>query len=365
MKKKLSLLVLVLSMIANTVTAQSTERDYKLYPYAFGSLQGGVLKTYTAPGIDRDFKPMGAVSLGYFFTEVFGTRLKFGASQWKTNIAALNGDYKNKYYDIGLDLLFNFSNLIFPDRNNLINVIGVAGVPFEFGIPHTYVDNYKGSVTEGNKKWKKGWRDGGMIDINIAKHFSINLEGGTNYIMKRSDENTDKGKWWPYALAGITYKFGHKKVKVEEPYVPATQYVEETPKPLVKEQPKPEPKPEPKPVPKPEPKKVPAKTTSNIFFPINNAVVQADQLAKIDEIANWAKSHPEASIELTGYADRETGNANINQSLSEKRAAAVKAALVSKGVAATRIKTDAKGDKVQPFSVNDQNRAVIVLGEEK
>ena len=25
----------------------------------------------------------------------------------------------------------------------------------------------------------------------------------------------------------------------------------------------------------------------------------------------------------------------------------------------------AKGDKVQPFSVNDQNRAVIVLGEEK
>ncbi|MBQ6064910.1 MAG: OmpA family protein [Prevotella sp.] len=361
--KKLFLLMLAMVAMVNTVSAQEVERDYQLYPYAFGSLQGGVLKTYTAPGIDRDFKPMGAVSLGYFFTQVFGTRLQFGASQWKTNIAALNGDYKNKYYDIGLDLMFNFSNLFFPNRNNLINVIGIAGVPFELAVPHTYVDNYKGSVTEGNKKWKKGWKGGGMIDINIAKHFSINLEGGTNYIMKRSDDDFDKGKWWPYALAGITYKFGHKKVKVAEPepYVPVPQYVEEASKPVVKEQPKPEPKP----VPKPEPKKVPAKTTSNIFFPINNSVIQADQLSKIDEIANWAKSHPEASIELTGYADRETGNEKINQSLSEKRAAAVKAALVGKGVAASRIKTDAKGDKVQPFSVNDQNRAVIVLGEEK
>lgn len=364
--KKLFLLVLAMVAMANTVSAQ-VERDYQLYPYAFGSLHGGVLKTYTAPSIDRDFKPMGAVSLGYFFTQVFGTRLQFGASQWNTNIAALNGDYKNKYYDLGLDLMFNFSNLLFPNRNNLVNVIGIAGVPFELAVPHTYVDNYKGSVTDGNKKWKTGWKGGGMIDLNLAKHFSVSLEAGTNYIAKRSDEDVDKGKWWPYALAGITYKFGHKKVKVAEPepYVPVTQYVEEAPKPLVKEQPKPEPKPEPKPVPKPEPKKVPAKTTSNIFFPLNNAVVQADQMSKINEIVQWAKDHPEAAIELTGYADRETGNVNINQTLSEKRAAAVKTILVGKGIAADRIKTDAKGDKLQPFSINEQNRAVIIIGEEK
>ena len=38
---------------------------------------------------------------------------------------------------------------------------------------------------------------------------------------------------------------------------------------------------------------------------------------------------------------------------------------VSRGVSASRITTDAKGDTVQPFAQNDQNRVVIAICEEK
>jgi outer membrane protein OmpA-like peptidoglycan-associated protein len=43
----------------------------------------------------------------------------------------------------------------------------------------------------------------------------------------------------------------------------------------------------------------------------------------------------------------------------------VKAELIRQGVNASRITTDAKGDTVQPFAENDQNRVVIAICEEK
>ena len=79
----------------------------------------------------------------------------------------------------------------------------------------------------------------------------------------------------------------------------------------------------------------------------------------------WANQNPNASILLTGYADKETGNANVNMKIAKQRADAVKAALIAKGIDASRLTTDAKGDTEQPFSNNDDNRAVIALGEGK
>jgi len=49
--------------------------------------------------------------------------------------------------------------------------------------------------------------------------------------------------------------------------------------------------------------------------------------------------------------------------LSKERSAAVSAALQAKGIAASRITTDAKGDTVQPFNVNEENRVSICIAE--
>jgi OOP family OmpA-OmpF porin len=56
----------------------------------------------------------------------------------------------------------------------------------------------------------------------------------------------------------------------------------------------------------------------------------------LDKLLAWAKSCPGLKFELVGHTSRE-GDAKVNQKLSEKRAAAVKAWLVGKGVEAKAI----------------------------
>jgi OOP family OmpA-OmpF porin len=257
-------------------------------------------------------------------------------------------------------MLFNLSNLFFPHRNNTVNVVAVAGAPFNLAIPHTWVQNYGQATTEGTHKWNTAWKIGGQVEFDLSKNWGVNVEAGTNYVRQRSSTIYDNNKWWPYAMAGLTYKFGFKKSKKADPVQEVVEVVEEQPKPEPKTEIVQEVKPEPKPV----VVKQPAKTSQNIFFKIGSATISQEQVSKVDDLAAWAKKYPNATFELTGYADKATGNARYNMALSEKRAAAVKDALVKNGVEADRINVSWKGDTVQPFNLNDDNRVVIILGEE-
>ena len=69
-------------------------------------------------------------------------------------------------------------------------------------------------------------------------------------------------------------------------------------------------------------------------------------------------------VSIVGYADKGTGNPEINVMYAERRAAQCKDALVNKyGCDASRISIDSKGDTVQPFAENDKNRCVIIDSE--
>lgn len=93
-----------------------------------------------------------------------------------------------------------------------------------------------------------------------------------------------------------------------------------------------------------------------VLFRQGKSVVDAAQYAPIELIAQYMKNHPEANVEIKGYASPE-GSAELNQKLSENRAAAVKKILVNKyKIAADRLTTKGCGATDKLFEQVEFNR---------
>ena len=102
-----------------------------------------------------------------------------------------------------------------------------------------------------------------------------------------------------------------------------------------------------------------------VYFRLNSARIDAHQEINIHNTAEYAKKH-NLPIKLVGYADRLTGNPDYNKGLSERRARAVAKQLTDKyGVPSSSISIDWRGDEIQPYSVNEWNRVVIMNTDNK
>lgn len=116
------------------------------------------------------------------------------------------------------------------------------------------------------------------------------------------------------------------------------------------------------PAPAPEPVKV-EPIRRDVFFRINRYAVTAQEQPKVEDIVNYLNEHPDAKVTVTGYADAGTGNNVINDRIAKRRADAVTKMLKDKGVDASRITTDSKGARVQPYAENNKNRVSIMIAE--
>ncbi|MFZ6875518.1 outer membrane protein OmpA [Undibacterium sp. Di27W] len=114
-----------------------------------------------------------------------------------------------------------------------------------------------------------------------------------------------------------------------------------------------------KPEVKPEPPKVvvaPAPTSEKVtfaadaFFDFDKAVLKPEAKVKLDDMASKLKSINLEVVIAVGHTDS-VGSDEYNQKLSIRRAEAVKAYLVSKGIEANRVYTEGKGKK-QPVADN-------------
>lgn len=93
-----------------------------------------------------------------------------------------------------------------------------------------------------------------------------------------------------------------------------------------------------------------------VLFRQGKSVIDPAQYAPIELIATYMKNHPEAVVEIKGYASPE-GSAELNQKLSEDRAAAVKDALVKKyKISADRLTTQGCGATDKLFEQVEFNR---------
>ena len=91
--------------------------------------------------------------------------------------------------------------------------------------------------------------------------------------------------------------------------------------------------------------------TRNIHFEFNKATIRSESFPILNDVASVLKDNPQLNIMIEGHTDA-VGSVEYNQKLSDRRAQAVKAYLVSKGVAASRLATKGQG-KLQPIASND------------
>ena len=101
---------------------------------------------------------------------------------------------------------------------------------------------------------------------------------------------------------------------------------------------------------------------SVVKFALGSNVISNEQQLNVFNAADYLKNNPGVRVQIVGYADVQTGNPGSNLQLSEQRAKAVAKMLVTKyGISEHRIEITWNGDKVQPFSVNEWNRVVIII----
>ncbi len=89
---------------------------------------------------------------------------------------------------------------------------------------------------------------------------------------------------------------------------------------------------------------------ADAFFAANSAVLKAAGKAKLDDLVDKVKGINLEVIVAVGHTDNKGKDAS-NQALSVRRAEAVKAYLVSKGIEKNRVYTEGKGSK-QPVADN-------------
>ena len=102
-----------------------------------------------------------------------------------------------------------------------------------------------------------------------------------------------------------------------------------------------------------------------IFFDTDSSAIRSDAQATLAKQAQWLNQYGNYGITVEGHAD-ERGTREYNLALGARRAAATRDYLISRGVAANRLKTISYG-KERPVAVCDyiscwsQNRRAVTV----
>lgn len=376
--KNLILSCLAVASVSAATAQEATKTENVFNPHWY--IQGQIGGQYTLGEISFGdlLSPNAQIGVGYNMNPVVGFRFSVNAWESKAGWETEGGEYewKWKYIAPALDVTANLSNLFCGyNPNRAFNVGVFAGL----GLNIAFDNDEAADVNEelkGLHKYSNGdysplsylWdgskvrvlgRAGLTADYSINDKISVGLELQAttinDYYNSKRAGNSD---WYFNALVGVKYNFGKTHTTRTVPAAaPAERIIERiveknTCKDCQGQKPA-----------------TSAATVAeplrrDIFFTISSTKIIVNEMQKVKEIADYLKKNPNATVQITGYADKGTGNAKINASLSEKRAKAVYDALVNEyGIPASRIKYDSKGDTEQPFEEAVLNRVSICIAK--
>ena len=181
-------------------------------------------------------------------------------------------------------------------------------------------------------------------DFQITEDVSLGAEVNANMLPDHFNSKLgkhDNKDWLFNAMVGIRFTIGKDHGRTEPTYQTVHKPVE--PK-------------------EPQFVDVPVEKISfnvNIYFVINQSVIRTNQMAKLRSLIHYLNEHPKAFVRLSGYADKDTGTPEINMRLSVERSQVVSQFLQNAGIEEWRIRRFAKGDRVQPFDIPEDNRVCI------
>ena len=375
MNFKKTLLTVLVAMGCSAAMAQqtTTETVFNSHWYVRGQIGG----QYTLGEVKFGdlVSPNAQIAAGYNFTSLWGARIAVNAWQSKGG-SKINGtqyDWKYNYVAPMVDATLNLTNLFGGFKaNRLVDLTLFAGIGANIGFNNdeawtangdilaqqfpNYGGEYMQYLWDGSKTRFVG-RAGIDVDFNVCERVAIGLELSANTLSdKYNSKKAGNSDWYFNGLIGAKVNLGkttkqktvHAKVQIVEKIVekPVEKIVEK----IVYRDRIVEKKAEP--------------LRREIFFTIRATQIVKEEMAKVDEIANYLKANPNAKVVITGHADKGTGNATINKNLSEKRAKIVADTLVKNfGIAESRISYEAKGDNEQPFAENDKNRVSICIAK--
>ena len=372
--------LLLAGVLSASAQEQYPKTVYDHNPYWYIQLQGGA--QYTLGEIDfKDLiSPNVQIAVGRQFTPVFGIRLQ--ANAWESRAGLGDNKWKWKYVAPGLDLTFNLSNLFCGfNPNRIFNFSAFIGGGANIGWDNKAADinniyqtqyaalNAAGLLSENvdyiwdGTKVRAFGRAGIAADFRLSDAVSLGLEVNANTLSDRyNSKKANNWDWYFNALAGVKINLGktHSTRTIEAPKVPE-KVIEKVIERVVE-----------KPCPQQqqvEPTRAVAqkkedKFRRDVFFMINGTQISKKEQAKVKEIADYLQANPNSTVEITGYADRGTGNPTINRNLSQRRANAVSNMLQrTYKIKKDRIKTDFKGDTIQPFATDVENRVSICIAE--
>lgn len=104
-----------------------------------------------------------------------------------------------------------------------------------------------------------------------------------------------------------------------------------------------------------------------IYFPINVSELSNADRAQLEQVADMIKNSPKGSVySVIGYADKSTGNAEINETLSRERAQSVRIYLVNQfGIAADRLDVKWMGGVGNMFFNDPALSRVVIIAPKK
>jgi outer membrane protein OmpA-like peptidoglycan-associated protein len=101
---------------------------------------------------------------------------------------------------------------------------------------------------------------------------------------------------------------------------------------------------------------------TTVRFTINSDQVSEQEMVNVYNVAQYLNDNPGIDVVICGYADKDTGSAQYNLELSQRRAQAVYNLLTDTyGISPSRLAIDAQGSSTQIYPNNDWNRIVIFV----